>query len=48
MNVIYNTTYGRVVHEFFAIISIGFGIVYWEQSALHVHILINLHHFTIK
>ena len=22
--------------------------VYWEQSALHVYILINLHHFTIK
>ena len=22
--------------------------VYWEQSALHVHILIDLHHLTIK
>ena len=22
--------------------------VYWKQSALHVHILINLHHFTMK
>ena len=23
-------------------------VVYWEQSALHVDILINLHHFTIE
>ena len=23
-------------------------IVYWEQSALYVHVLINLHHITIK
>ena len=23
-------------------------VLYWEQSVLHVHILINLHHFTIK
>ena len=26
----------------------GLCAVYWEQSVLRVHILINLHHFTIK
>ena len=23
-------------------------VVYWEQNVLHVHISMNLHHFTIK